>query len=75
MKPDIHKEMKLFNGDSYKYYQQNSASIHCHSMKKRKPKKKKKKKKNENNNGSPELNRFTYLILKFHKTRLFKIFL
>ena len=47
MKPDISKEMKLFNGDSYKYYQQNNASIHCHSMKK----KKKKKKKNENNNG------------------------
>ena len=75
MKPDINKEMKLFNGDSYKNYQQNSASIHFHSMKQ---KKKKKKKKKENNNGlkcSPELNRFTYLILKFHKTRLFKIFL
>ena len=39
MKPDINKEMKLFNGESYKYYQQNSASIHCHSMKKKKKKK------------------------------------
>ena len=33
MKPDTNKEMELFNGDSYKNYQQNSASIHCHSMK------------------------------------------
>ena len=41
MKPDTNKEMKLFNGDSYKNYQQNSASIHCHSMKKKKKKKKK----------------------------------
>ena len=47
MKPDTNKEMKLFNGDSYKNYQQNSASIHCHSMKQ----KKKKKKKKENNTG------------------------
>ena len=62
MKPDTNKEMKLFNGDSYKNYQQNSASIHCHSMKQKKKKKK-------------ELNRFIYLISKFHKTRLFKIFL
>ena len=61
MKPDTDKEMKLFNGDSYKNYQQNSASIHCHSMKQKKKKK--------------ELNRFIYLISKFHKTRLFKIFL
>ena len=70
MKPDTNKEMKLFNGDSYKNYQQNSASIHCHSMEQKK-KKKKKKKKRENNNGlqcSPEVNRFTYLISKFHKT-------
>ena len=48
MKPDTNKEMNMFNGDSYKNYQQNSASIHCHSMKQ---KKKKKKKKKENNNG------------------------
>ena len=41
MKPDTNKEMKLFNGDSYKNYQQNSASIHCHSMKQKKKKKKK----------------------------------
>ena len=40
MKPDTNKEMKLFNGDSYKNYQQNSASIHCHSMKQKKKKKK-----------------------------------
>ena len=39
MKPDTNKEMKLFNGDSYKNYQQNSASIHCHSMKQKKKKK------------------------------------
>ena len=45
MKHDINKEVKLFNGDSYKYYQQNSASIHCHSMKK------KHTQTNENNNG------------------------
>ena len=44
MKPDTNKEMKLFNGDSYKNYQQNSASIHCHSMKQKKKKKKKRKK-------------------------------
>ena len=43
MIPDINKEVKLFNGDSYKYYQQNSAFIHCHSMKKKKQKKQKKK--------------------------------
>ena len=43
MKPDTNKEMKLFNGDSYKNYQQNSASIHCHSMKQKKKKKKKKR--------------------------------
>ena len=43
MKPDTNKEMKLFNGYSYKNYQQNSASIHCHSMKQKKKKKKKKK--------------------------------
>ena len=47
MKPDTNKGMKLFNGDSYKSYQQNSASIHCHCMKQ----KKKKKKKKENKNG------------------------
>ena len=57
MKPDTNKEMKLFNGDSYKNYQQNSASIHCHSMKQKKKKNKKKKQKKktttttENNNG------------------------
>ena len=38
MKPDTNKEMKLFNGDSYKNYQQNSASIYCHSMKQKKKK-------------------------------------
>ena len=44
MKPDTNKEMKLFSGDSYKNYQQNSASIHSHSMKQKKKKKKKKEK-------------------------------
>ena len=43
MKPDTNKEMNMFNGDSYKNYQQNSASIHCHSMKQKKKKKKKKR--------------------------------
>ena len=41
MKPDTNKEMKVFSGDSYKNYQQNSASIHRHSMKQKKKKKKK----------------------------------